>query len=216
MTTHENKVKTAWFILFFNILWLARVFLVPKTPSEAMNFAISVLLKCLIFVVFPALYIRFSYKESPLAVFKLKGNVGKGIRYGLVASAVVGILGVLVYVLAKGTIHLQGLALKDVFVAFIFAGFMEEVAFRGIILGKLSQLMSFKKASLCTALLFTWLHMPQAIANGTILSQAVVGSLFIVLLWGLADNALVQKSNSLWGAIIVHGVWDCAVHVLGF
>lgn len=40
--------------------------------------------------------------------------------------------------------------------------------------------------------------------------------LVIVLVWGIIENLLVKKSNSLWASIIPHGVWDSAVHILGF
>lgn len=212
----NNKINITLFVLVFNILWLVRVFLIPKTQSDEFNFLISVILKFLIFVLFPYFYIKFCYKESPLETLKLNKDLGKGILYGIAVSAVVVLLGIIIYVFSKGNIHLIGLNTKDLFVAFIFAGFMEEVAFRGMILGKLVQLLGFRKANILTSLLFTFSHMPQSIASGTVLTQAVLSSLIFIFLWGIIYGVLVKKSNSLWAAIIPHGIWDCAVHILGY
>lgn len=211
-----NIIKIILFLLLFNILWLVRVFLIPKSQSDEFNFLITVILKFLIFVLFPYLYIKFCYKENPLEILKLNKNIGKGVLNGIVVSAVIAFLGIIIYLFSKGNIHLRGLNTKDLFVTFVFAGFMEEVAFRGMILGKLVQLMNFKKANILTSLLFTFIHMPQSIASGTILTQAVLSSLVIIFIWSIIYGVLVKKSNSLWAAIIPHGIWDCAVHILGF
>lgn len=212
----SNKINITLFILLFNILWLVRVFLIPKPQSDEFNFLITIILKFLIFVLFPYLYIKFCYKESPLEILKLKKNIGKGVLYGIVVSAVVVVLGIIIYLFSKGNIHLIGLNTKDLFVAFVFAGFMEEVAFRGIILGKLVQLMGFRKANILASLFFTFIHMPQSIASGTVLTQEVLSSLVFIFVWSIIYGVLVEKSNSLWAAIIPHGIWDCAVHILGY
>jgi membrane protease YdiL (CAAX protease family) len=212
----SNKINIALYILVFNILWLVRVLLIPKTQSDEINFLITIILKFLIFVLFPYLYIKFCYKENPLEVFKLNTSIGKGVLFGIIVSSIVVFLAIIVYVFSKGNIHLIGLNAKDLFVAFIFAGFMEEVTFRGMILGNLVQFMDFKKANILTSLLFTFIHMPQSIASGTVFTQAVLSSLVFIFVWGIIDGVLVKKSNSLWAAIIPHGIWDCAVHILGY
>lgn len=212
----SNKINITLFILLFNILWLVRVFLIPKPQSDEFNFLIAIIIKFLIFVLFPYLYIKFCYKESPMEVLKLNKNIGKGILYGIVVSAFVVFLGIIIYLFSKGNIHLIGINKKDLFVAFVFAGFMEEVTFRGMILGKLVKLMGFRKANILTSLLFTFIHMPQSIASGTVLTKEVLSSLIFIFAWSIIYGVLVKKSNSLWAAIIPHGIWDCAVHIFGY
>ncbi len=212
----ESKIKIVLFILIFNILWLGRVFLIPRAQSEEFNFLLSVLLKFLIFVVFPYLYVKFCYRENPLEILKLNMNLRKGILYGIAVSAIILLLAIIVYLFSEENMHLKGLSAKDLFIIFIFASFMEEITFRGLILGKLEQLLGFRIANILTSLLFTFIHMPQSIASGTVFTRVVLSSLIIIFVWSIIDGFIVKKSSSLWAAIIVHGIWDSAVHILGF
>ena len=216
MIEHKsNKIYILLFIILFNILWLVRVFFVPKPQSEELRFVFTVTLKFLVFVLFPCLYIKFCYKESPLKLLKLNTNTGKGILYGGIVSLGIMLLGASVYLFSGGERHLVGMNIEDLFIAFVFAGFMEEVIFRGLILSKLSQLMGKKKANFLTSLLFAFIHIPQSLASGTLFTPAVLSSLFLIFIWGMIYGVIISKSNSLWATVIPHGIWDCAVHMLG-
>ncbi len=216
MTLKNDKAKILMFVLSFNMLWLIRVFFVPKTQVENIDLTVTIALKFLIFVVFPYLYIKFIYKENPIVAFKFNTDIKKGFLYGLVGSVAIVILGVIVYFTSNGTQSLKGLNFQDLFFIFIFAALFEEIAFKGLILNKLNVLMSFGKANIVTALLFVFIHMPQYIMKGTFTSQVALNSFIIIFIWGIIGGYIFKKSNSIWSIVIVHGIWDCAVHVLGF
>jgi membrane protease YdiL (CAAX protease family) len=83
-------------------------------------------------------------------------------------------------------------------------GFMEELWFRGILLGKLRSLIGPGAAILLTALLFSIMH-----AGGLYMSPAAMPFYLINLFThGLAMGYLVFKMNNLWGACLYHAACD--------
>ena len=83
-------------------------------------------------------------------------------------------------------------------------GFMEELWFRGIFLGKLQPLIGRGAAILLTALLFSIMH-----AGALYMSPAAL-PVFLINLFthGLAMGYLVYKMDNLWGATLYHAACD--------
>jgi membrane protease YdiL (CAAX protease family) len=83
-------------------------------------------------------------------------------------------------------------------------GFMEELWFRGIFLGKLQPLIGRGAAILLTALLFSIMH-----AGALYMSPAVIPVFLInIFTHGLAMGYLVYKLDNLWGASLYHAACD--------
>jgi membrane protease YdiL (CAAX protease family) len=83
-------------------------------------------------------------------------------------------------------------------------GFMEELWFRGIFLGKLQPLIGRGAAILLTALLFSIMH-----AGALYMSPAVI-PVFLINLFthGLAMGYLVYRMDNLWCASLYHAACD--------
>jgi membrane protease YdiL (CAAX protease family) len=84
-------------------------------------------------------------------------------------------------------------------------GFMEELIFRGLFLKKYERIMGSKKALIFISMVFAGFHgilLPYMGWEMVIIF--VVFLFFVSWLWGLS----VQKTNSLWGAVIAHAFAD--------
>jgi len=82
----------------------------------------------------------------------------------------------------------------------IFNGFMEELWFRGLFLSRFEDLMGKRLAFWITALLFGMLH---AFGNFTGTLSSLLLVLFTLLL-GMAFCYIVQRTRSIWGAVLGH------------
>jgi membrane protease YdiL (CAAX protease family) len=89
---------------------------------------------------------------------------------------------------------------------FIVQGGIEEWVVRGYVYRALRERWRPFSAALLSSVLFGLLHL----TNPDVSVAAVVN----VVLAGLVLNALVERSGSLWGATIAHGVWNFALSCL--
>jgi membrane protease YdiL (CAAX protease family) len=81
--------------------------------------------------------------------------------------------------------------------------FAEEILFRGFILNRLNESLSFWKSNLISAFLFVLAHVPYWVSkNG--FSPRVIRDLANVFVLGLLFGWLMKKANSLWPAIGAH------------
>jgi membrane protease YdiL (CAAX protease family) len=79
----------------------------------------------------------------------------------------------------------------------------EEILFRGFILNRLSESLSFWKSNLISAAVFMLAHVPYWVSkNG--LSGQVIRDLANVFLLGCLFGWVMKKTNSLWPAIGAH------------
>ncbi len=86
-------------------------------------------------------------------------------------------------------------------------GFMEELHFRGLLLKPFENLLGPLGANLCIALFFTLIHAPAQYAPDIL---PFLGIVFVLaLLWGI----LIQKTDSLWGAVLIHAGADLLIIV---
>lgn len=83
--------------------------------------------------------------------------------------------------------------------------FAQEVQFRGLLLGALERTMSPRWANVCQAAVFGLAHL--AISYGGPEAPFVP----ITFLVGLGFGWLVQRTNSLWPAVIIHAAADIAL-----
>ena len=89
---------------------------------------------------------------------------------------------------------------------FVVQGGIEEWVMRGYVYHALRERWRPFSAALVSSVTFGLLHL----LNPDVSVPAVVN----VVLAGLVLNALVERSGSLWGATIAHGVWNFAISCL--
>ena len=89
-------------------------------------------------------------------------------------------------------------------------GFMEELLYRGLFLQKYAAFLEKGLSTALTALVFAIMHTQVTYAAQMIQFLAIV--LVLSLIWGI----LIQKSNSLWGAVLFHAAGDCLIIFAAF
>ena len=89
-------------------------------------------------------------------------------------------------------------------------GFMEELLFRGLFLQKYEPFLGKGMSNILTAIVFAIMHTQVTYAAQMI--QFLVIVLALSLIWGF----LIQKSDSLWGAVLFHAAGDCLIIVGAF
>ncbi len=84
-------------------------------------------------------------------------------------------------------------------------GFMEELLYRGLFLQKYEPFLGKGMSNILTATVFAIMHTQVTYAAQMI--QFLVIVLVLSLIWGF----LIQKSDSLWGAVLFHAAGDCLI-----
>lgn len=84
-------------------------------------------------------------------------------------------------------------------------GFMEELLYRGLFLQKYEPFLGKGMANILTAIVFAIMHTQVTYAAQMIQFLMIV--LILSLIWGF----LIQKSDSLWGAVLFHAAGDCLI-----
>ncbi len=98
------------------------------------------------------------------------------------------------------------LLLPVLLLLFLLQGGIEELVVRGYVYHALRERWRPLVAALASSILFALLHA----ANPGVSAAALVN----IVLAGLVLSALVERSGSLWGATVAHGVWNFAVSCL--
>jgi hypothetical protein len=138
------------------------------------------------------------------SVFIKRGNlkwalvVGLAVLLNFATAALMASAGKYTQPNLLGTVIVWGLVFS------LANGFMEELWFRGIFLGKLQPLIGRGAAVLLTALLFSIMH------AGAFYASPSVIPVFLINLFthGLAMGYLVYKMDNLWGASLYHAACD--------
>jgi len=84
-------------------------------------------------------------------------------------------------------------------------GFMEELLYRGLFLQKYEPFLGKGLSNILTAVVFAIMHTQVTYA------AEMIQFLLIVLVLSLIWGALIQKSDSLWGAVLFHAAGDCLI-----
>jgi len=84
-------------------------------------------------------------------------------------------------------------------------GFMEELLYRGIFLKRYEPFLGKGLSIILTAIVFGIMHTQVTYAAEMI--QFLVIVVVLSLIWGI----LIQKTNSLWGAVLFHAAGDCLI-----
>lgn len=84
-------------------------------------------------------------------------------------------------------------------------GFMEELLYRGIFLKRYEPFLGEGLSTVLTAIVFAIMHTQVTYAAQMI--QFLVVVLVFSLIWGV----LIQKTDTLWGAVLFHAAGDCLI-----
>jgi len=206
----KEKIKriTIYISLFF-IVWLGRVFIFlvfdKALPTKDLRSISTLLFRLLVWDVPVFIYLYRIDKTDPLNYLKLTTNV----KTGLLAAIAMLLVGLVwqTLLLRLGADQIKAEAsFWGIFNTVIFPPIGEEILMRGFILNKLRELTGFWKANIVTSLLFVAIHWPGWILiNGDEFALMLKMSLEIFVL-SILLGYLLQKTNSLWPCIILHGV----------
>lgn len=163
----------------------------------------------MIWLLLPILFISFVLRQNPISYLKLNTNIMKGIFWGAVISAIHAAIYVAFWYFKNGTISIDWtVGFRGFWNFVLLAPFAEEVLFRGVALGYLRNIYSFKTANVVSSVLFMLAHIAYWFAIGQLAAPVYKVTynfvrLFVIgLFWGF----LVKKTNSLWASAIHHSV----------
>jgi len=134
-----------------------------------------------------------------------KGRIGIWLTVGIVAFIIFPVIGYLPLANQEGVLN-KLLSLSPWILLFVLSnGFMEELLFRGLFLKRYEPFLGKGLSNLLTAIVFTLMHTQVTYAPQML--QFLLIALTLSLVWGY----LIQKTDSLWGAVLFHAAGDCLI-----
>ena len=134
-----------------------------------------------------------------------KGRIGIWLPVGIAAFIVFPVLAYLPLANQEGVLY-KLLPLSPWILLFVLSnGFMEELLFRGLFLKRYEPFLGKGLSNFLTAIVFTLMHTQVTYASQMI--QFLLIALALSLIWGY----LIQKTDSLWGAVLFHAAGDCLI-----
>ncbi len=139
------------------------------------------------------------------SLYLQKGRIGVWLPIGIVAWIVFPVLAYLLLPSREGALD-KLLPLAPWILLFVFSNaFMEELLFRGMFLKRYSAFLGRAVSNVLTAVVFALMHTQVTYA------PEMLQFLAIVILLSLAWGYLIQRTDSLWGAVLWHAAGDCLV-----
>ena len=134
-----------------------------------------------------------------------KGRIGIWLTVGIVAFIIFPVIGYLPLANQEGVLN-KLLSLSPWILLFVLSnGFIEELLFRGLFLKRYEPFLGKGLSNLLTAIVFTLMHTQVTYAPQML--QFLLIALTLSLVWGY----LIQKTDSLWGAVLFHAAGDCLI-----
>lgn len=151
--------------------------------------------------------------EDLASLYLRRARLGRSLLYGVGLGAVLWLIflamgGRQVFAYAGASRLLAALPYLLLFA--LANGFMEELWYRGLYLGRFEPLIGSRNALALTTLAFVALHLAADYASGSL-----VQLLASTLLLGLVCGLIVLFTRCLWGAVLAHALGDILV-LLGF
>ena len=134
-----------------------------------------------------------------------KGRIGIWLTVGIVAFIVFPVIAYFALANQEGVLN-KLLSLSPWILLFVLSnGFMEELLFRGLFLKRYEPFLGKGLSNLLTAIVFALIHTQVTYAPQ--MFQFLLIVLTLSLVWGY----LIQKADSLWGAVLFHAAGDCLI-----
>jgi len=188
--------------------WLAKPLLAVLgiSPKTASGLALAKLVDSVL-IVLPVLIVMKLGGVKPAELFLRKGKLFIWLLIGLISFFIFFLL-FLLQSRQQGLSASQLLNWAPWILVFISANaFMEELHFRGLLLRPYENLLGKVGANFCIALFFTLVHAPVTYTAN--IGQFLVILFILALAWGY----IIQKTESLWGTVLVHAGADLLVIV---
>ncbi|MBK5109650.1 MAG: CPBP family intramembrane metalloprotease [Anaerolineales bacterium] len=181
---------------------LLRLFGFSVTTPEGIavaKFSESILRVVAILVLMPLM--GFDWRSMYLN----KGRIGIWLPVGIAAFIVFPVFAYLTLLSQEGLLN-KLLPLTPWILLFVLSnGFMEELLYRGLFLKRFEPFLGKGLSVLLTAVVFTLMHTQVTYAAQML--QFLVIAFTLSLVWGY----LIQKTDSLWGAVLYHAAGDCLI-----
>ena len=184
------------FMLLFFLSWTFKVYVMPPVAGW-----VGILLHAALWLAPVGAYVLL-VERRPLSSLGLRPDGPRTFAVGL------GIGGAFVAVnwglrlLLKTEPIVWDLSLEDWIGPICLFPVIEELMFRGLILGRLVKTLPFFAANLLSAILFGAIHIPGWIHANVALWPLIVSIVFVGFICGLAFS----WGRSVWAAVIVHAV----------
>lgn len=134
-----------------------------------------------------------------------KGRIGIWLTVGIAAFIIFPVIAYSPLANQEGVLN-KLLPLSPWILLFVLSnGFMEELLFRGLFLKRYEPFLGKGLSNLLTAIVFTLMHTQVTYASQML--QFLLIALTLSLVWGY----LIQKTDSLWGAVLFHAAGDCLI-----
>lgn len=160
-------------------------------------------------VILSILVVHFATGGDMDGLLLRKGNLKLGLIAGVLGFAAftgIGVLQVIGSGLDWGSV---GKALPWILIFIFSNAFMEELWFRALFLKKLEPLVGARTTLIITSIVFASVHISSTYVIDILVFMAAL--LALGFLWGW----LMQKSNSIWGSVLIHAGADVMV-IVGF
>lgn len=89
-------------------------------------------------------------------------------------------------------------------------GASEELVFRGLLLGSLARRLPRVAAEVCSAAVFSVVHVPQRLAGGLSATEIAL-SLVLLFVWGWCYAAAMRTGKNVPGLALVHAIVNVCV-----
>jgi membrane protease YdiL (CAAX protease family) len=142
---------------------------------------------------------------SRRSMYLNKGRIGIWLAVGIAAFIIFPLIAYFPLASQKGVLN-KLLSLSPWILLFVLSNaFMEELLFRGLFLKMYEPFLGKGVSNLLTAIIFTLIHTQVTYA------PQMLQFLLIVLTLSLAWGYLIQKTDSMWGAVLFHAAGDCMI-----
>ena len=214
----EKQFRIITYIFLFFLLWSIYEIVIASYLIESLSkniFAfINFSVKFAIWIIPVVFYLMFVDQVNIFSHLKLNKNIKIGIKGALIVSIIFLVYNILEIIL-MGDIKVDlNLSLSDWLNTVIMAGFAEELVFRGFILRKLWDIMTFKAALIFSSFLFLLIHYPIWFVRGNLTFPNLIFSSLYVFIIGIIMAYLYKKTDSLWSCIISHSLHNFIITIL--
>ncbi|HEV2600662.1 MAG TPA: CPBP family intramembrane glutamic endopeptidase [Candidatus Babeliales bacterium] len=192
-------------------IWPLAIFVVAFYAVDALRLYIDISYlyvdRLVVWLLPTFLFIRFVLHQNPFEFLKLNTNVKRGILWGGIISGIHALLYVAFWYFWNSKVTVDySVCFKALWDIVLTAGFIEEIVFRGFILGYLRNIYTFRIANITSSLLFMIAHIPYWIVFGqfSLPLYKILYDFLFVFTCGLLEGFFLKKTNSLWTCIIHH------------
>ena len=188
----------------FTIDWVNRLMgRFALTPNTTHGLAVGKVIE-VILVVVPILVLTKLSGADMGSIFLKRGNLKLGLGIGGLVFANFATSALLFFAMRFTSMELLGAAIVWGLVFSFANGFMEELWLRGIFLKRFEPFLGLHGSVWLTAIIFALMHGMAYYFMPAVLPIFVLNTLTL----GLACGYLMMKSDSIWGAVLIHAAAD--------